>query len=113
MPRDRSLALLRNEPLTIFKQRWRKDDEALRNALLNHLDDLRYDGMITRPTFKPPGEVFGKPPSHVLVVCPTCGVGAAESKVIDGWTAPHECPTCHHWIPAETYLPKYARRRHP
>ena len=83
---------------TIFKLRWKKDTERTRNALLDHLDDLRYADLITRATMRTPGEVFSEPPKHVLVVCPTCGVR-------DHWTQRHECPKCHQWIPAQTNLP--------
>jgi len=89
-------------PLTIFKQKWKKDTESLRNMYLNHLDDLVYDGMITRARIRTPEEIFGAPPKHVLMVCPSCGVGVAESRVRNGMTESHECPKCHRWIPVQS-----------
>jgi len=106
-------ARLGDNPLTIFQQRWRKDDEALRNSLLDGLDDLHADGLLTKATIPEPGELMGPPPRVVLLVCPSCGLGVAESRVRDGYTERLECPKCHQWIKQETYLPKYARRGYP
>ena len=95
-----------DDPLTIYKQKWKKDTEKVRNMYLNHLDDLRYDGMITRARIRTPEEIFGAPPTHVLVVCPSCGIGAAESRVKNSITEQLECPKCHQWIPRETNKPQ-------
>ena len=72
---------------------------------LNHLDDLYYDGMLPRARIRTPEEIYGPPPKHVLMVCPSCGIGVAESRVRDGATELQECPKCHAWIPVESNQP--------
>lgn len=72
---------------------------------LNHLDDIYYAGLAPRARIRTPEEIYGPPPKHVLMVCPSCGVGVAESRVRDGQTELHECPKCHRWIPSQSNRP--------
>jgi len=91
---------------TIFKQRRLWDPERYRLSLLDHLDDVYYAGLLERARIHTPQELYGLPPKHVLVVCGRCGIGVAESPVINGWTQLRECPKCHAWIKPETHRPQ-------